>query len=158
MHPSMTRLARALQRRRRAVVVLGVVLVLTTSGLSLWLGPGPAAHHVTRFMAVKIAMTHLLQPDEFERAHVEAKLVRQWQLALVSRNEPWSNDLIWLVLVPGGHFSATGSCCSPPPTFSWNIAITRDDAGGAGLDGVIAGSPGDGALWYRLLPDLSSGQ
>ena len=153
----MTQLAGAFRGRRRAVLVLGAVFVLTTSGLSLWLGPGPASHHVTRFMAVKIAMTHLLQPDEFERVHVEAKLVRQWQLALVTRNEGWSNDLIWLVLVPGGHFAASGSCCSPPPTFSWNIAITKEDAGGAGLDGVIAGSPGGGPLWYRLLPDLSGG-
>ena len=104
---------------------------------------------------MKIAVTHLLQPAEVKQAHIEAKLVRQWQLALVSRNEPWSNDLIWLVLVPGGHFSAAGSCCSPSPTFSWNVAITRDHAGGAGLDGVIAGSPGNGPVWYRLLPDLS---
>jgi len=154
----MTLLAQQLRARRRAIVVLGLVVVIA-SGLSLWLGPGPAAHHVTRFMAVKIAVTHLLQPDEYERAHVEAKLVRQWQLTLVSRNDSaWSNDLVWLVLVPGGHFAASGACCSPPPTFSWNIAITKDDAGGAGLDGVIAGSPGDGPLWYRLLPDLSSGQ
>jgi hypothetical protein len=109
-------------------------------------------------MAVKIAVTHLLQPGESEQAHIQAKLVHRWQLALVSRNELWSNDLIWLVLVPGGHFSAAGTCCSAPPTFSWNIAITKDDPGGAGLDGVIAGSPGDGPLWYRLLPDLSRGR
>jgi hypothetical protein len=108
-------------------------------------------------MAMKIAVTHLLQPDEYEQAHVDAKLVRQWQLALVSRNEPWSNDLVWLVLVPGGHFAASGGCCSLPPSFSWKIAMTKDDAAGAGLDGVLAGSPGDGPLWYRLLPDLSRG-
>jgi hypothetical protein len=133
-------------------------MVLTASSLVLWLGPGPAPHHVTREMAVKIAVTHLLQPGESEQAHIQAKLVHRWQLALVSRNELWSNDLIWLVLVPGGHFSAAGPCCSAPPTFSWNIAITKDDPGGAGLDGVIAGSPGDGPLWYRLLPDLSRGR
>jgi len=144
-----------LQARRRAVILLSTV-VLLVSGIILWLGPGPAAHHVTRDMAVKIAVTHLLQPADYERGNVQAKLVRRWQLALVSRDEPWSNDLIWLVLVPGGHFSATGSCCSPPPTFSWNIAVIKDNPGGAGLDGVIAGAPGDGPLWYRLLPDLST--
>ena len=133
----MTLPAQLLRARRGAIVVLGLVVVVA-SGLGMWLGPGPAAHHVIRFMAVKIAVTHLLQPDAYERAHVEAKLVRHWQLTLVSRND--------------------SACCSPPPTFSWNIAITKDAAGGAGLDGVIAGSPGDGPLWYRLLPDLSSGQ
>jgi hypothetical protein len=55
-------------------------------------------------MAVKIAVTHLLQPAEVEQAHVEAKLVRQWQLALVSPNEPWSDDLgdrpLWYRLLP----------------------------------------------------------
>jgi hypothetical protein len=98
------------------------------------------------------------EPDEYEQARVEAKLVRQWQLALVSRSENlWSNDLLWLVLVPGGHYPATGSCCGPPPTFSWNMAMTKDDSGGAGLDGVIAGTQGDAPPWYRLLPDLSGG-
>jgi hypothetical protein len=69
-------------------------------------------------MAVKIAVMHLLQPGEYQQARAEAKLVRQWQLAFVSRNEPWSNDLIWLVLVPGGHFSAGGACCDAPPKFT----------------------------------------
>ena len=69
----MTLLAQQLRAKRRAIVVF-VLVVVIASGLSLWLGPGPAAHHVTRFMAVKIAVTHLLQPDEYERAHVEAKL------------------------------------------------------------------------------------
>ncbi|MDQ6710462.1 MAG: hypothetical protein M3Z11_07880 [Candidatus Dormibacteraeota bacterium] len=100
-------------------------------------------------------MTHLLQPGE--HTHIEAKLVRQWQLALVSPNENlWSDQLIWLVLVPGGHFAASGPCCSQP-TFTWNVAVVKDQAGYAQLDGVIAGAPGDGPVWYRLLPDLSSG-
>jgi hypothetical protein len=144
-------------RPGRSVVVLTAVFAVVFSCLALWLGPGPARHQVTRDMAVKIAVTHLLQPDEYQRPHTEAKLVRQWQLALVSRNEVWSSDLIWLVLVPGGHFPTAGPCCSAPPKFTWNVAIVKDQASFAQLDGVIGGSQGDGPLWYRLLPDLSRG-
>jgi hypothetical protein len=108
-------------------------------------------------MATKVAITHLLQPGEYQQAQVQSKLVRRWQVALVSRNEAWSNDLVWLVLVPGGHFSAAGPCCSAPPGFTWNIAMVNDNAGGAELDGVAAGSPGNAPLWYGLLPDLSRG-
>jgi len=66
----MTLLAQQLRAKRRAIVVF-VLVVVIASGLSLWLGPGPAAHHVTRFMAVKIAVTHLLQPDEYDTPDIQ---------------------------------------------------------------------------------------
>jgi len=134
--------------RRRVLATFIALLLLLTSGLALWLGPTLTAHSVTRFQA---------QPDELP--HIQAKLVRQWQLTLVDGNDEgriWSNQLLWLVLVPGGHFSAAGCCVAP--AFTWNIAIVNDSPGGAGLDGVLAGSPGDAPLWFWLLPDLSGGR
>jgi hypothetical protein len=142
----------------RRVAVVGIVLaVLVASGLGLWFGPGPAAHHVSRFMAQKIAVTHLMQPGE--PANIQAKLVRQWQLTIVDPNDGgriWSRRLLWLVLVPGGHFSAAGCCAGSK--FTWNLAVISDNPGGAELDGVLAGAPGDSPPWYWLLPDLSAGR
>ena len=143
--------------RRRVLATFIALLLLLTSGLALWLGPTPTAHSVTRFQAQKIAVAHLLQPDELP--HIQAKLVRQWQLTLVDGNDEgriWSNQRLWLVLVPGGHFSAAGCCVAP--AFTWNIAVINDSPDGAGLDGVLAGSPGDAPLWFWLLPDLSGGR
>jgi hypothetical protein len=145
--------------RRRTLVVLSTVVVLMASGFVLWLGPGPAPHHVTRDMAVKVAVTHLLQPGE--HAQIQAKLARQWQLTLLSANDGgnlWSNQLIWFVLVPGGHFSHPGPCCGPPPKTRWDVVLVEDHAGSAQLDGVISGGAGDRPTWYDLLPDLSGGQ
>jgi hypothetical protein len=139
----------------RRIVVIGIVLaLLLASCIALWLGPGPAAHHVTRFEAQKIAETHLLQAGE--PSNIQAKLVRQWQLTLMDANDGghiWSNQLVWLVLVPGGHFSAAGCCVATK--FTWNIAVINDNPGGAELDGVLAGATGGGPPWYWLLPDLS---
>jgi len=44
------------------------------------------------------------------------------------------------------------------PAFTWNIAVINDSPDGAGLDGVLAGSPDDAPLWFWLLPDLSGGR
>src|SRR2546425_4051623 len=120
--------------RRRVCAALIALLLLLASGLALWLGPTPTAHNVTRFEAQKIAVTHLLQPGE--PSHIEAKLVRQWQLTLVDANDGghiWSNQLLWLVLVPGGHFSAAGCCVAA--AYTWNVAVINDGPGGAGLSG-----------------------
>jgi len=144
--------------RRPALATFIGLSILLGLGLALWLGPVPTAHHATRFEAEKVAVANLLQPGEREHIRIESKLVRQWQLTLLSPNDGgnvWSNDLLWLVLIPGGHFAASGPCCVPPPTFSWNIAVINDNPGGTGLDGVIAGPHGDGPLWYRFLPDLA---
>ena len=153
-------LGRAMPRKTlRALVVISAVVVLVASGLVLWLGRGPAPHYVTRDMAVNVAGAHLLQPGEHTQIH--AKLARQWQLTLLSANDGgnlWSNQLIWFVLVPGGHFSHPGPCCGPPPKTSWDVVLVEDHAGSAQLDGVISGGAGDRPYWYDLLPDLSGGQ
>jgi hypothetical protein len=137
--------------------VVGALFVLIGSGLVFWSGPAP--HHVTRDMAVKIALTHLVQPGE--TVQTQAKLARQWQLTMLNRNEGgnlWSNQLTWFVLVPGDHFAFSGPCCGPAsPKPTWNVALVNDHAWGAQLDGVVAGSNGDAPGWFRLLPDLSLG-
>jgi hypothetical protein len=149
------------RRVSRRVLLVAAALGILGLTAALNLATAPAAHHVTRFQAEKIAITHLLQPVEYDTAHLETKLVRQWQLTLVSPNDGgnlWTNQLMWLVLVPGNHFAFSGPCCSPPTTMAWNIAIVNDGAGGAQLDGVLAGPSGDRPTWFGLLPDLARGQ
>jgi hypothetical protein len=131
-------------------------MLVVAVGLALALGPAP--HHVTKDMAIKIAVTHLLQPGE--RVPVQAKLAREWQLTLLSPNDGgnlWSNQLVWFVLVPGGHFAHSGPCCSPPAKTAWDVALIEDHDGSAQLDGVISGGSGDRPGWYDRLPDLSGG-
>jgi len=137
--------------------MIGLLLAVGVAS-RLLLALGPAPHHVTRFEAEKIAVTHLLQPGQ--QVHIQTKLVRQWQLALISPNDGgnvWSNDLLWLVLMPGDHFAHSGHCCTGPPRATWTMAQVNDRAGYAQLDGIITGVSGESPEWWRLLPDLSDG-
>ena len=134
---------------RQSTIVVGLVLVLSAAQ-TLWLGP--ATPHVTRFEATKIAVVHLGASDVANR--VQAKFVHEWQIELLEGSTTnWSNRLMWAVLVPGGHFSHPGPCCSAPPRTTWDVVLVYDQTGGAGLDGVISGYGDPG--WFALLPDLA---
>ena len=145
-------------RSRRLFLIVGAVCALGISiGLLLELGPAP--HHVTRYQAEKIAVTHLLPPGR--QVHLQSKLIREWQLTFVSPNDGgnvWSNDLMWVVLVPDSNFAHSGPCCGASPPTSWAVAIVRDHSFSAQLDGIIAGVSGDAPAWWGLLPDLSGGR
>ena len=80
--------------------------------------------------------------------------MREWQLALLEGSGfNWSRRLLCAVLVPGGHFSHPGPCCSPPPKTDWDVVLVYDQTGGAGLDGVVSGV--GKPTWFQFLPDLA---
>ena len=134
---------------RKSIVIVSAVLGLAI-GQTLWLAP--ARPHVTRFEATKIAVANLGARDVADR--VQAKLVREWQLALLGGSGfNWSGRLLWAVLVPGGHFSHPGPCCSAPPKTDWDVVLVYDQTGGAGLDGVVSGV--GKPTWFQFLPDLA---